>query len=283
MRNRKVQLFFLVLAASVFRCMPVYALDVDLNYSYQTKNTEEFVIVGKPTVHINGQIPDFLLDIYDITPQMAYHSAYGSNVIVPDTPKINSTTYAPRYAPVSSYIASSSGLGMGIAESGGTNGNDQAAIADTTKIPEQFYGHDALQYPLTPIEQVRNGDGSIGTLVIPKIDLKVTAYDGDTFSAMKKGIGHISSTSCWNGNIGLVGHNRGTNDYFGKLKKLKPGDQMTYETNLGKRTYVVQSVTKISDTDWSKLQYTSDHRLTLITCVENVGDQRLCVQATEKK
>ncbi len=136
---------------------------------------------------------------------------------------------------------------------------------------------------MTTIEQVRQEDGSIGTLKIPSISLNVTAYDGDTFAAMKKGIGHIASTSCWNGNIGLVGHNRGTSDYFGKLKKLKPGDEMSYTTKLGTRTYVVDSVSKISDTDWSKLQYTSDNRLTLITCVENVGTQRLCVQAVEKR
>ncbi|MFR3754316.1 MAG: sortase [Enterocloster sp.] len=80
----------------------------------------------------------------------------------------------------------------------------------------------------------------------------------------------------------MVGHNRGTNDYFGKLKKLDIGDEMTYTTKLGTRTYVVKSITKIADTDWSKLQYTSDNRLTLITCVEDVGDQRLCVQAVQK-
>ena len=71
--------------------------------------------------------------------------------------------------------------------------------------------------------------------------------------------------------------------HFGKLKKLKPGDEMSYTTKLGTRTYVVDSVSKISDTDWSKLQYTSDNRLTLITCVEDVGSQRLCVQAVEKR
>ena len=99
---------------------------------------------------------------------------------------------------------------------------------------------------------------------------------------MKKGVGHLPSTSCWNGNIGLVGHNRGTNDYFGDLKNLEIGDEMTYTTNLGTRTYIVKSITKISDTDWSRLQYTSDNRLTLITCVEDVPDKRLCIQAVEK-
>lgn len=287
MRNKRIFLFFSFLCTVIFSCTPVFALESDLNYSYQTENKEEFVIVGDSTVNINGQISDYLLDIYDITPQMTYDSEYGSNVIEPNAPLANYTTYAPYYAPVSSYRLGASGLVTGTTQGGGTSGGYTANISNqgyvTNKIPEYTYDDDILQYPLTTIEQVRNNDGSIGILRIPEIGLEATAYDGDTFAAMKKGIGHISSTSCWNGNIGLVGHNRGTSDYFGKLKKLETGDKMTYETNLGKRTYVVQSVTKISDTDWSKLQYTSDNRLTLITCVENVGDKRLCVQAVEKK
>lgn len=292
MRNKR--LVALLMAASTlfggFSIQPAYALDSDLNYSYITENQEEFVIVGETNLNFNGAIPDYLRDIYDISPQTVYDSEYGSNIIIPEAAAVNNTTYAPRNAPVSSYTASPSGLITGVNTGGGTSGSYTADIStngyvesvDNNTIPEYTYSDDALQYPLTTVEQVRNSDGSIGVLRIPEIDLKVTAYDGDTFTAMQKGIGHIASTSCWNSNIGLVGHNRGTSDYFGKLKKLEVGDEMTYETKLGKRTYVVQSVTKIKDTDWSKLQYTSDNRLTLITCVENVGDMRLCVQAVEK-
>ncbi|WP_419002540.1 class D sortase [Anaerotignum lactatifermentans] len=250
--------------------------------------------MGKSNINIQGEIPDYLRDIYDVSPQTVYDSEYGANVVEPSTPSINNTTYAPTNAPINPYTQSPSSLITGAAYGGGTSGSYTADISSdgyvTNEIPEMTYDggipeqvyDEVLQYPLTTIEQVRNSDGSIGVLKIPEIGLTVTAYDGDTFTAMKKGVGHLASTSCWNGNIGLVGHNRGTNDYFGKLKKLDIGDEMTYTTKLGTRTYVVKSITKISDTDWSKLQYTSDNRLTLITCVEDVGDQRLCVQAVQK-
>ena len=241
--------------------------------------------MGKSNINIQGEIPDYLRDIYDVSPQTVYDSEYGANVVEPNAPSINNTTYAPVNAPINSYTQSPSSLISGAAYGGGTSGSYTANISSdgyvTNEIPEQVYD-EVLQYPLTTIEQVRNSDGSIGVLKIPEIGLTVTAYDGDTFTAMKKGVGHLASTSCWNGNIGLVGHNRGTNDYFGKLKKLDIGDEMTYTTKLGTRTYVVKSITKIADTDWSKLQYTSDNRLTLITCVEDVPDQRLCVQAVQK-
>ena len=294
MRNKQGFFMLATLFSMLTSCVPAYALDMDLSYSYKTESKGEFVIVGETQLNFNGEIPDYLRDIYDITPQMAYDSQYGSNIIEPDKPVLNHTTYAPRYAPSGGFTQSPSRLISGSPMDGGSSGSGTIPGGSSgnngggtsNKIPEYTYTDfdgETPQYPLTTIEQVQQEDGSIGTLSIPSIGLKVTAYDGDTFAAMKKGIGHIASTSCWNGNIGLVGHNRGTSDYFGKLKKLKPGDEMSYTTKLGTRTYVVDSVSKISDTDWSKLQYTSDNRLTLITCVEDVGSQRLCVQAVEKR
>lgn len=297
MRNKRKLIALLTSLCAVFGCVPAYALDMDLSYSYKTESKDEFVIVGESHLNFNGEIPDYLRDIYDITPQMAYDSQYGSNIIEPNKPVLNHTTYAPRYAPSGGFTQSPSGLVSGNPMDGGSagsgtipGGNGSSGSNGTggtsSKIPEYTYTDfdgETPQYPLTTIEQVRQEDGSIGTLKIPAISLNVTAYDGDTFAAMKKGVGHIASTSCWNGNVSLVGHNRGTSNYFGKLKKLKPGDEMSYTTKLGTRTYVVDSVSKISDTDWSKLQYTSDNRLTLITCVEDVGSQRLCVQAVEKR
>ena len=294
MRNKQGFFMLTALFSMLTSCIPAYALDMDLSYSYKTESKGEFVIVGETQLNFNGEIPDYLRDIYDITPQMAYDSQYGSNIIEPDKPVLNHTTYAPRYAPSGGFTQSPSRLISGSPMDGGSSGSGTIPGGSSgnngggtsNKIPEYTYTDfdgETPQYPLTTIEQVQQEDGSIGTLSIPSIGLKVTAYDGDTFAAMKKGVGHIASTSCWNGNIALVGHNRGTSSHFGRLKKLQPGDEMSYTTKLGTRTYVVDSVSKISDTDWSKLQYTSDNRLTLITCVEDVGSQRLCVQAVEKR
>ena len=138
------------------------------------------------------------------------------------------------------------------------------------------------QYALTPIADVRKADGSIGTLGIPAIGLNVTAYDGEVTAAMLKGVGHIDSTSSWLGTIGIVGHNRGVNNNFGKLKNLKIGDEITYTTSLGAKTYVVTFVGRIASTDWSYLQYTTDNRITLLTCIEDQPQYRLCVQGVEK-
>lgn len=290
MRNRLFIIFPLL--CSMMFCTPAYALDSDLSYDFITENEEEFVIVGESNINISGQIPDYLYDIYDISPQPVYDSEYGSNVVTPREPILNHNTYAPANAPnANEYIQSPSGLVTGITTGGGTSGSYTGNISSEgyiennnnySSVPDYTYNEDYFQYPITDVSEVRDSsDGSIGTLRIPEIDLKVTAYDGDTYEAMKKGVGHIASTSAWDGNIGLVGHNRGSNDYFRKLKNLELGDEITYKTKLGTREYEVTFIGRISETDWSRLQYTDDNRITLITCVEDVPDKRLCVQAVE--
>ena len=290
MRNR-LFLIFPMLCSMMF-CTPAYALDSDLSYDFITENEEEFVIVGESNINISGQIPDYLYDIYDISPQPVYDSEYGSNVVTPREPVLNHNTYAPANAPnANEYIQSPSGLVTGITTGGGTSGSYTGNISsggyiennnNYNSMSDYTYNEDYFQYPITDVSEVRDSsDGSIGTLRIPEIDLKVTAYDGDTYEAMKKGVGHIASTSAWDGNIGLVGHNRGSNDYFRKLKNLELGDEITYKTKLGTREYEVTFIGRISETDWSRLQYTDDNRITLITCVEDVPDKRLCVQAVE--
>ena len=124
-------------------------------------------------------------------------------------------------------------------------------------------------------------DGSLGTLTIPKLGVSAKVYEDESLENLKKGIGHFKITSCWDGNIGFAAHNRGLADYFGNIHTLIAGDRITYKTKLGTRTYEVFYVGQISETDYSKLGRTSENIITLITCVRNVRDQRVCVQARE--
>lgn len=71
-------------------------------------------------------------------------------------------------------------------------------------------------------------------------------------------------------------------NYFEKVKDLKAGDEIIYKTPYGTKIYKVTTYTIIEETDWSYLQETADNRITLITCVKNKPQQRLCVQAIEK-
>lgn len=70
-------------------------------------------------------------------------------------------------------------------------------------------------------------------------------------------------------------------NYFEKIKDLKLGDEIIYRTPLGEKKYSVTLSKIIEETDWSYLQETEENRITLITCVRNKPNKRLCVQAIE--
>ena len=133
----------------------------------------------------------------------------------------------------------------------------------------------------TNVEGMERKDGSIGTLQIPSLDISMKVWEGATTASMSKGLGHYSSTSAWDGNVGVCGHNRGAKYVIGAIKDMEEGDLITYTTIHGTRTYTVVSVEIIASNDWSRLQATSDNRITLTTCLANQPSKRVCVQAVQ--
>ena len=146
-----------------------------------------------------------------------------------------------------------------------------APVEDTSLTSTKFTLPDGLYY----------SDGSLGRLKIPSLGLSVKVYEDESLESLAKGAGHFKSTSCWDGNVGLAGHNRGVANHFGQIHTLENGDKITYTTRLGTRIYEVFYVGQIKETDFSRLGRTSENMITLITCVRNVPEMRWCVQARE--
>ena len=101
----------------------------------------------------------------------------------------------------------------------------------------------------TGVDGMERKDGSIGTLKIPSLNINMKVWEGETRASMAKGLGHYSSTSGWDGNIGVCGHNRGAKYNIGSIRNLEIGDNITYSTVYGTRTYAVILVKTISDSD----------------------------------
>lgn len=125
-------------------------------------------------------------------------------------------------------------------------------------------------------------NGAVGRISIPAIGIKnYYVWEDTSDSSMRKGVGHFSSTSVWEGNVGVAGHNRGAAYSIGEIKDLERGDRIIYKTSAGERTYAVETVKTIRNDDWSYLESTSDNRLTIITCVAGNSNRRWVVQAVE--
>lgn len=178
-----------------------------------------------------------------------------------------------------SAYSSVGGGGYGITDSAGTG--IPAVTPGTSGTTSGIILPGSVQFTtLSDISLLSNG--AIGRISIPALSIKnYYVWEDTTSSSMSKGVGHFTSTSVWDGNVGIAGHNRGAKYIIGSIKDLEAGDKITYATSQGTRTYVVETVVKIRNDDWSYLGTTSDNRITLVTCVAGDSSHRWCVQAVE--
>ena len=133
------------------------------------------------------------------------------------------------------------------------------------------------------VQELERSDNVIGKLIIPRIEVEAPVKDGTSPDVLREAIGHFSSSSYWNGNVCLASHNRGTYaHYFEKINELNIGDEITYQTQMGTRIFKVESINVIDESDISVLKNTKNNYLTLITCVKNQPESRLCLKAIEK-
>lgn len=122
----------------------------------------------------------------------------------------------------------------------------------------------------------------LGVLTVERLGRTVNVYGGATMEAMDYGAGHFSFTGLNYGNVGLIGHNRGArNGFFSFVRLLQDGDIIHLDMGGVVRTYEVFMRTTVYDNDFSPLQQFGDNRLTLVTCVEYVRNQRRIVVARE--
>lgn len=137
----------------------------------------------------------------------------------------------------------------------------------------------------TKEDNEENAEDIIGYLTIKSIGLeKAPIREGTEDSILEKAIGHFSETSYLEGNVCLAAHNRGyEHNYFENLKNIKENDLITYTTKNEEKNYEVVQIEKIKEDDVNVLENTKENRITLITCVENEPQFRLCIIANECK
>jgi len=220
-------------------------------------------------------------ELYD--PSGVVTAKMGAQTILPDDTREAVLPYGVSIIGASYAGSATGGVSMSGVTTIGADGypdvwSVQSASAQPSYLNESDnFVQSGYSSPAADVTQamLQQNDDSLGTLSIPAIKVNAKIFEND----MSKGVGHIPGTAFWNGNAGIMGHNRGINNYFANLKGLTAGDVITYTTNQGTRSYVVTFVGAISETDWSWLQPTADNRLTLISCVMNTPSQRQCVQA----
>ena len=122
------------------------------------------------------------------------------------------------------------------------------------------------------------------TLEIPRLNLNVPVYFGDTLEILKKGVGHSSGSYFpgEGGSIVYMGHN--SKNMFRRFSELQVGDQMTVTTSYGKYTYEIYEMLLINETEVDKLPIQREKEILMVyTCYpfNNIGyaTQRYVVYA----
>ena len=259
--KRKLTMFLAVCLMAAVMAAPAYALEYTFDAPEQAlfaePTSDETIYVGaKDTANIDRGKNTALIP-----------PAFGSP-----------TSYLPGSGELlTPNLASGQTVGVG-----NTAQNSGHSISIPPVTPSGTPDYTATGYTAVTSDLYYAG-GHLGTLSIPDIKLSVKVYQGTDNATLAKGAGHFASTSIWDGNIAVAAHNRGVNNHFGKIHTLSVGDEITFKTKLGTRTYEVYSVAKIAYDDLTVLDDTADNIITLVTCVMNQPSYRWCVQAKETK
>lgn len=126
------------------------------------------------------------------------------------------------------------------------------------------------------------------TIEIPKIDLKLPVYFGDTLEILKNGVGHSSGSYFpgEGGSIIYMGHN--SKNVFRRFSELQKGNEIKITTNYGEYTYKIYDMQLIKETEIEKLPIQKQKEILMVyTCYpfNNIGyaTQRYVVYAELEK
>lgn len=158
--------------------------------------------------------------------------------------------------------------------------NDDNLAEVVTEIEEQFTANEGQE----AVNVQYNGYDVVGIIEIPSINIKYPIINKTNDTTMKYSItkfsgGEINSV----GNFSVAGHNNLNGTMFGKVKRLKLGDQIKM-TDLYNNTvtYEIFDIYSVDPNDVSVLEPVDENtrEITLITCT-NGHLNRLITKARE--
>ena len=122
------------------------------------------------------------------------------------------------------------------------------------------------------------------TIEIPRIDVNLPVYFGDTLEILKKGVGHSSGSYFpgEGGSIVYMGHN--SRNVFRRFSELQIGDDITVTTSYGVYKYEIYDMQLIKETELDKVPIQKEEEILMVyTCYpfNNIGyaTQRYVVYA----
>ncbi len=138
------------------------------------------------------------------------------------------------------------------------------AAQASAQLPEmQLWSDEAKARYVAALDETPGA--TLGRLRAPSLGLEVPVYENASDLHMDLGAGVIEGMSYPHepGHIGIAGHRDG---YFRALKDIAVGDALVLDTLDGEKRFVVEELKIIDPEEVAYLDYTTDQRLTIVTC-----------------
>ena len=128
-------------------------------------------------------------------------------------------------------------------------------------------------YQETVAEASDAGDGLLGRLTIPRLELELPVLPEWSYDALKTAPCRFSGSAA-GGDLVLIAHNYRA--HFGPIRRLKPGDPVYFEDAAGTVFAYTVAAVEILQPDEPERITAGTHGLTLVTCTYG-GKTRLAV------
>ena len=149
-------------------------------------------------------------------------------------------------------------------------------IANTISIDTNKKTEKKVEYDLSSkqLKSYPEFGSQYATIEIPKIDVNLPVFFGDTMEVLKKGVGHSSGSYFpgEGGSIIYMGHN--SKNVFRRFGELQIGDTITVKANYGEFKYQIYDMQIVEETETYKLPIQeNEEKLMVYTCYpfNNIG------------
>ena len=171
-----------------------------------------------------------------------------------------------------------------------------ARIGETISIASKITIDIENKQDIQPIEIDKNNKiknypeygTKYATIQIPKIDVNLPVYFGDTLEVLKNGVGHSSGSYFpgEGGSIIYMGHN--SKKVFRRFSELQKGNEITVKTTYGTYNYKIYDMQLVNETETEKMPIQKEKEILMVyTCYpfNNIGyaKQRYVVYAELEK
>lgn len=159
--------------------------------------------------------------------------------------------------------------------------------ATLTTVTDKAYSREALELAAESYDELLNirGDGIMGYIEIPTINVNLPIYHGTEEASLDRGTGHLLGSSLPVGGKGshcvITGHSGlAGQKMFSDLDNLETGDVFYLHVLDETLAYMILSIDKVLPEDTSKLTVDSNRdSVTLVTCTPyGVNTHRLLVR-----